>query len=868
MTLSSYTWICMIINFLQTRDPPVLPSLHQRPHKKRPTIDGIDVSFDDDLSKLKGFGNPNKETIGELLFHFFRRYGHCIDFDAVVVSVREGKLIPKEQKGWHLKQNNRLCVEEPFNTKRNLSNTADDSSVRGLHMEIRRAFDCLANDVDLTKCCEQYNFPPDEEKPIFERPVPQPKPVISRSVSKNRRGGHSSSNRGTHFHGNTNRNNTQSYRRASSAAMMNGNMPFLPQQPQIPGQTPTEMYYRAQVAQNQLIQDQLLQSFQMLQMRENDLRAYQRVSQVQAQAQAQAHQISAGLLPLSNSSVSGQSNGYPASAEHPSLSAPLPQGVYWQYMPGYRPNAANLGPAHGASTNPSSPSITPAVPELRRSMRRSGTDSSMNSVRSQSQPPARSVPPHPSMQGTPSSFGPMPTSDQQFLQSQLQYQDMIQAAHLRNGVNSSTHNVEIPFDDAPAEYAGYYSPGEKFNAYNARENSAMLPPVPYDSLPSHRRRLTPEQYPLPHLRVDKKSRSPSPLGNDPSFRQGLRSAPLLNGSSQRNFSQLDANDVGPSIVDGSTTSSIPTTSERNFTPSEDSVYEDDRSFRTASSGQDNHEPLGFDTSEHGQGLGFAPQLYAQRLQELHNQAEATALLAGDILAARGTHNGVNGSVKHHQTTFASSVAAPLRDSTNPLLPPENSNGIDVPIVGPVERSTWRPNGGTSPFEIGKGIPDPPQLDKPLVLQPLTPVLETRTPSPTARRSSEVPGTAKANGLKMSLKQAGKAPQLSTGELPNWQSSKQQASIGHKSSLSSSSIPQGSNGILPATEKQKPSVANGHKATLSNGSIPQSNNGGESWQKSVRKKKGSKPDTKGNNSATLPANRREHVPEDESERKGG
>src|SRR5437588_11766612 len=37
-TLSSYTWICMILNFLQTRDPPILPALHQRPHKKRPPI--------------------------------------------------------------------------------------------------------------------------------------------------------------------------------------------------------------------------------------------------------------------------------------------------------------------------------------------------------------------------------------------------------------------------------------------------------------------------------------------------------------------------------------------------------------------------------------------------------------------------------------------------------------------------------------------------------------------------------------------------------------------------------------------------------------------------------------------------------------
>src|ERR1700709_1322090 len=39
-TLSSYTWICMIINFLQSRNPPILPALHQRPHMILPPKDG------------------------------------------------------------------------------------------------------------------------------------------------------------------------------------------------------------------------------------------------------------------------------------------------------------------------------------------------------------------------------------------------------------------------------------------------------------------------------------------------------------------------------------------------------------------------------------------------------------------------------------------------------------------------------------------------------------------------------------------------------------------------------------------------------------------------------------------------------------
>lgn len=72
-TLTSYTWILMVINFLQTRDPPILPSLQKLPHRPR-LSNGIDVGFYDDISKLKDFGSKNVETLGGLLYAFFVRY--------------------------------------------------------------------------------------------------------------------------------------------------------------------------------------------------------------------------------------------------------------------------------------------------------------------------------------------------------------------------------------------------------------------------------------------------------------------------------------------------------------------------------------------------------------------------------------------------------------------------------------------------------------------------------------------------------------------------------------------------------------------------------------------------------------------------
>ncbi|EMR08181.1 hypothetical protein PNEG_03353 [Pneumocystis murina B123] len=163
-TLSSYTWICMIINFLQMRKPPILPSLHQLPHEQNESslIEGIDVSFFDDIDALKGFGEKNTESLGGLLFAFFRRYAYEFDYDHCVISVRHGHYLSKSAKGWHLTQNNRLCVEEPFNTKRNLGNTADDTTVKGLQIEFRRAFHLIANHCDLKEVCADYIFTNEE----------------------------------------------------------------------------------------------------------------------------------------------------------------------------------------------------------------------------------------------------------------------------------------------------------------------------------------------------------------------------------------------------------------------------------------------------------------------------------------------------------------------------------------------------------------------------------------------------------------------------------------------------------------------------------------------------------------------------------
>ncbi|KAG0204029.1 hypothetical protein BGX28_003908 [Mortierella sp. GBA30] len=164
-TISTYTWICIVINFLQMRSPPILPKLHKIPHtlsEDNQVISGNNTSFCTDLEKLEGFGLPNKETLGGLLYAFFRRFAIEFDYDNHVISVREGCYLTKESKGWHLpgKQYKLFCVEEPFDTSRNLGNSSDMASSKGLKEEFRRALEILHQKVSLNQCCAQFVFPP------------------------------------------------------------------------------------------------------------------------------------------------------------------------------------------------------------------------------------------------------------------------------------------------------------------------------------------------------------------------------------------------------------------------------------------------------------------------------------------------------------------------------------------------------------------------------------------------------------------------------------------------------------------------------------------------------------------------------------
>ncbi|KAI1427441.1 hypothetical protein F5Y12DRAFT_172633 [Xylaria sp. FL1777] len=390
-TLSSYTWICMIIAFLQLRQPPVLPALHQRPHQKLPREDGEIAAFADDIDKLRGFGDKNKSTLGELLFEFFRFFAHEFDYSTNALSVRLGKLITKNEKKWHFALNNQLCVEEPFNTNRNLGNTADDTAFRGIHLELRRAFDSIARG-NLDECCEQFVYPKEEER-IFQKPPPVSRPVLLRSASQQQqsrpsRGGYRNGTRYQNRNNGNHSNNNNSRRASSGLTYENtANPMYVP--------AAYAMALGAQDASSMYMQSpELAAQISALQLQENNLRFLQYTqSQAFAQQQVLQHaQRMQGTVPQSQSSTErSRTNSF----DTPPLSAPLrpeirPEMYYYQ-MPMQQAQAF-----YGFAAYPSTPSNI-ASADYRRSSHRSTTASEAghgslgSTIRSHSQPASRPI---------------------------------------------------------------------------------------------------------------------------------------------------------------------------------------------------------------------------------------------------------------------------------------------------------------------------------------------------------------------------------------------------------------------------------------------------------------------------------------------
>ncbi|KAJ1900109.1 hypothetical protein LPJ66_001682 [Kickxella alabastrina] len=164
-TLSPYAWVNLAINFLQMRSPPILPILHPpiSPQDAMNTGYGtgnVDLEFNDNIEQLRGFGVANTESLGYLLYAFFRTYAYEFDYRHQVVSLRQGCYLTKAQKGWDTGRPSQIfCIEEPFSTWLNLGHSANTTSVEGIRHECQRAFHILRDGGSYSEVCEVYKRP-------------------------------------------------------------------------------------------------------------------------------------------------------------------------------------------------------------------------------------------------------------------------------------------------------------------------------------------------------------------------------------------------------------------------------------------------------------------------------------------------------------------------------------------------------------------------------------------------------------------------------------------------------------------------------------------------------------------------------------
>lgn len=139
-TLSSYGYLLIMISYLQSVDPPVLPVLNllpldwdgrdashleegseQLPNMRVPSADGrlCNVYFyqPEDEGALHAFGSRNTMGLGELFLGFFWHMSTQFDFQRSVVSIRtKDPFVLKDTKikedSW--RRHRRLSVEDPF----------------------------------------------------------------------------------------------------------------------------------------------------------------------------------------------------------------------------------------------------------------------------------------------------------------------------------------------------------------------------------------------------------------------------------------------------------------------------------------------------------------------------------------------------------------------------------------------------------------------------------------------------------------------------------------------------------------------------------------------------------------------------------
>lgn len=157
----------MVIQFLQTREPPILPCLQQCIDDNSPkvSIQGFDCTYNENIRLFKNFGKQNNESIAKLLVSFFKLYGFEFDYIHSVICVRTGGFLSKDIKQWMIPSSPKECcflgLEDPFDTTHNLGRVVTRYGMEEIHKEFERGYKILVKTGDFERATREYT----EENP-------------------------------------------------------------------------------------------------------------------------------------------------------------------------------------------------------------------------------------------------------------------------------------------------------------------------------------------------------------------------------------------------------------------------------------------------------------------------------------------------------------------------------------------------------------------------------------------------------------------------------------------------------------------------------------------------------------------------------
>ncbi|EGG21559.1 hypothetical protein DFA_01445 [Cavenderia fasciculata] len=178
-TLHSYSFVNMIIHFMQREEVLILPSLQRMANgqyyyikgrrygdgrvKEDHMISDKNCKYYNNLGQLREvFGKHNTMTVPELLFAFFQYYALHFDYQNSVISIRSGVILPAKTKTWDDKREYFFMIEDPFDTTFNIARSIrKPHHLAAIVKEFMRAYELLSNNAplsELVKAPEDNDF--------------------------------------------------------------------------------------------------------------------------------------------------------------------------------------------------------------------------------------------------------------------------------------------------------------------------------------------------------------------------------------------------------------------------------------------------------------------------------------------------------------------------------------------------------------------------------------------------------------------------------------------------------------------------------------------------------------------------------------